>query len=1059
MTLYIIFGLLFLAASAVFALKCEETPKLGLNTTLLIGVLLAVAFIFRLVVGYSTVGYETDITLFKAWGQSINEVGYKEVYNTSLYLDYPPGYLYILGWLDSIRQAVGMDLYSQGYTLMIKLPAMIGDLVCAFVIYHIGKKKLNSTESFFASALYLFCPAVIINSTVWGQVDSWCLMILLFSLWLLLEDKLLFSGALYGLSIITKPQMLIFAPVYLFATLYKKNFKGLLIGIASTLAVILIVAKPFTKGFDYTWLIEKYQSTMDYYSYYSINAYNFWDMIGKNWGALPESGVGLFILNWFGPVLATALCGVLMWFAREKKAKEVIFPAAALLMFTVYIFSVKMHERYVFPSLLFILLSYFFTRNNNYLLIFSGLSFVHFLNVAYVLYLDNSYISPTSIQIIVLSAAHVIVYFLYLVELYFDFVLQKEIKPVEKKPKKASSKANKKNDVPSKTAVSLINPTCEAVERKITRNDIIVCAAITLIYGVIAFYALGDRISANTSWEPTNGESVTLEASEDISGIRLLPGISTNGTSYKVGCAVSVEISSDGKTWTELETIDEAAVYEWKEIEVTPGDGRYIRVTALDDSVVINEIGFVDSTCENVVGISEISNDNEEYGELSGTADKLIDEQNAVPLHSSYMNSTYFDEIYHARTAYEYILGVESYENTHPPLGKLIISLGIRMFGMNPFGWRFMGTLFGILMLPIFYHLLKRLFGNSILSSMGTILFAFDFMHFTQTRIATIDTYAVFFMLLMYDAMLVFVQKDIEKASFKELLIPLIVSGIFMGVGCASKWTCVYASLGLAVMYFVKLFNNAPKDDKKRKSAYISKCCNLCAACIIIFIIVPCAIYFAAFLPLTLQPQNRSDVFGNFIGYQTHMYNYHKNLVAEHYFASPWYEWPLDIRNIWYTIEYNIDGKGGVSTITCMGNPILWWTSLAALIFSIPVYIFKRRDWSFTALVGFAAVYLPWTFVSRLTFVYHYFTAVPWIIVALIGAFKCMEENKVLSKRISPNSKNSVLALIDVRYIILAVFTLVILIMFAVFYPVLSGRPTTSEYIHSLEWLPNWYFG
>ena len=97
-------------------------------------------------------------------------------------------------------------------------------------------------------------------------------------------------------------------------------------------------------------------------------------------------------------------------------------------------------------------------------------------------------------------------------------------------------------------------------------------------------------------------------------------------------------------------------------------------------------------------------------------------------------------------------MGLEPYENTHPTLGKLIISVGIRIFGMNPFGWRFMGTLFGVLMLPALYHFLKRLFGSTFLCTAGTVLFAFDFMHYVQTRIATIDTYAVFFIILMYDA-------------------------------------------------------------------------------------------------------------------------------------------------------------------------------------------------------------------------------------------------------------------------------------------------------------------
>ena len=62
----------------------------------------------------------------------------------------------------------------------------------------------------------------------------------------------------------------------------------------------------------------------------------------------------------------------------------------------------------------------------------------------------------------------------------------------------------------------------------------------------------------------------------------------------------------------------------------------------------------------------------------------------------------------------------------------------------------FMGTLFGVLMLPILYDFIKRLSGSTRISICGTVIFAFDFMHFVQTRIATIDTYSVFFILLMY---------------------------------------------------------------------------------------------------------------------------------------------------------------------------------------------------------------------------------------------------------------------------------------------------------------------
>ena len=135
---------------------------------------------------------------------------------------------------------------------------------------------------------------------------------------------------------------------------------------------------------------------------------------------------------------------------------------------------------------------------------------------------------------------------------------------------------------------------------------------------------------------------------------------------------------------------------------------------------------------------------------MINTSSELHDERKTVPNRESYYNSTYFDEIYHARTAYEFINSEHVYEWTHPPLGKVFIAMGIKMFGMNPFGWRITGTVFGILMLFFIYIFVKKMTNQTWLSAISTLVFAFDFMHFTQTRIATIDVYVTFFIILMY---------------------------------------------------------------------------------------------------------------------------------------------------------------------------------------------------------------------------------------------------------------------------------------------------------------------
>ncbi len=186
----------------------------------------------------------------------------------------------------------------------------------------------------------------------------------------------------------------------------------------------------------------------------------------------------------------------------------------------------------------------------------------------------------------------------------------------------------------------------------------------------------------------------------------------------------------------------------------------------------------------------------------------LFDEWEEWTTKSTYMDSSYFDEIYHPRTALEHLNNIYPYEVSHPPLGKLILSVGIAIFGMVPFGWRFMGTLFGVLMVPLLYLFLKNLFGKTPIAVCGTALFTFDFMHLVQTRIATIDTYGVFFILVSYYFMYRWLAVPAGK-KLRHYVLPLFLSGLFWGIGCASKWTVVYAGAGLALLWLLGMIFKA----------------------------------------------------------------------------------------------------------------------------------------------------------------------------------------------------------------------------------------------------------
>ena len=1033
----------------------QRRALFGLSPVPVFCTVLAAALVLRLILGYSINGFDADIACFKAWGYYTHEVGFSGMYYSDFFIDYPPGYLYLLYVTEFFRRLFFIPDYAQGATLLVKIVPILSDIGTAAILWVLARKKLGEDSALFVSAAYLFCPAVIINSAVWGQADSYCALLLLWTVLLLWQNHTPAAALVYGLGILSKPQMLIFAPMLIFRVIRRRDWKNLILGPILALAVVLVLSAPFMRNWDYSKLIELYTGTMDYYAYYTINAYNLWALFGLNWAALPENSVWLQ----FGVPLAVLLAGLLM---LKSKRDEALFACPAVLMFTVYIFCVKMHERYLFPVLLSLLLTYVFTKDRRFLLSFAGTSFFHFLNVAYVLYLNNAYIEPTAPQILLLSLAQILMYVYTLYAVWRVFLAKKAPAPLAlpKREKPAARRAAAgRSAVPAGNAAPS-SPLLAAQNRnvRLTRTDVLLLCAVTLAYGLVAFWNLGDRQTANTTWTPENGESVIFSTEDAYSEIYFLPGIAPadDGIGQRVGVSMRVEVSDDGENWTLALDNTEGSVYAWKS-GTALATGKYIRITPTCDDLAINEFALKKADGTGFATLTAVR----------GEASALTDEQNVAPLYPSYMNSTYFDEIYHARTAYEHILGLEPYENTHPPLGKLIISLGIRMFGMNPFGWRFMGTLFGVLMLPILYHLLKRLFGSTFLCTAGTVLFAFDFMHYVQTRIATIDTYAVFFILLMYDAMLVFLQTDLMTAGWKKRLPPLFFSGLFMGLGVASKWTVAYGAVGLAVLFFGKLvvtyraLHLSSLSVRKRdeaQAAFWQKALKTCLWCCLFFILIPFCIYFAAFLPLTLLKHNRYDVLGRFFAYQVHMYNYHSTLQATHTFESPWYQWPFDVRNVWYYGNYNADGSGGLRTISVLGSPLFWWAGVPSTVYAFVCAVKKRAQPAIIASVGFLAVYLPWVLVPRCTFVYHYFTAVPFLLIALLAAWSRLAETPRLRKPLFTRSVRGHAAVLTGGQAAMLGFLAVHLILFAVFYPVLTGTLTTQDYANALEWLPTWFF-
>lgn len=284
------------------------------------------------------------------------------------------------------------------------------------------------------------------------------------------------------------------------------------------------------------------------------------------------------------------------------------------------------------------------------------------------------------------------------------------------------------------------------MKMEIRRKDVILVCLFTIGFFCIALWGLGSHSIPQTEQELSAREDgakevvLYFEEGQQLSDLLLFIGCRAAGE-----VTVSVAAGTDWQIVQSGEELD--SVFAWNEIPVS------YRTTCLgmvfsDASVNLMELVCLDENGEPVLPVNAM-----QYP-------ALFDEQELYEDGITYQDQTIFDEIYHGRTAYEFLHGLPIYENTHPPLGKTLISVGIAVFGMNPFGWRFICVVFGSLMMPFIYLFGLRLTGKTRYACLAAVLLGTDFMHFTLSRIATIDIIVAFFVLGMFYFMYAFVVSE-----------------------------------------------------------------------------------------------------------------------------------------------------------------------------------------------------------------------------------------------------------------------------------------------------------
>jgi dolichyl-phosphate-mannose--protein O-mannosyl transferase len=397
-----------------------------------------------------------------------------------------------------------------------------------------------------------------------------------------------------------------------------------------------------------------------------------------------------------------------------------------------------------------------------------------------------------------------------------------------------------------------------------------------------------------------------------------------------------------------------------------------------------------------------------------------------------------FDEIYFARAAEEYLQRRYIYENTHPPVTKLFITLSTIIFGGLPggdtsYGWRFLGVVAGATAVVLAFILARRITHSTIFGAYAAVLFACDGMHFVQSRIATPETYVVCFSLLTVYAFCRYWDSVAESPPRALLLgtwIPSVLEG-FTALALGTAFTIVrfahetlpakiVAALVIAAALFAvsRLVQTRPAGWPWMLAFAFSAALLVAskwygvmaygvAAVVVTYVSVrawragrespfPVAtvaaavvaavgiVYALAYIPhfiglrdlQTLPP--RPYTLSNIVDMQVNAYLYHSTLKATHPYQSVWWQWPLDWRPVLYYASYGNWGTiPTAAMIYSLANPVILWAGLFAVPFTAWL-AYTRRDRGYALIVlAYLFQWLPWIFSPRIAFAYHFYVNVP----------------------------------------------------------------------------------
>jgi dolichyl-phosphate-mannose--protein O-mannosyl transferase len=428
----------------------------------------------------------------------------------------------------------------------------------------------------------------------------------------------------------------------------------------------------------------------------------------------------------------------------------------------------------------------------------------------------------------------------------------------------------------------------------------------------------------------------------------------------------------------------------------------------------------------------------------------------------------------------------------HPEVGKWLIALGIKAFGMDPFGWRIASAVAGSLMVLVMCRFVRRVTGSTVLGLVGGLLLSFDGLQLVLSRLALLDIFLGLFLLCGVHCVVAdrqWFRERLAGGSRRALWRPwLLAGGICFGLAVGTKWTALYplAAFGLLAWAWSA---GARRSFGERlpwlRSGFLDG-----VPAFLHLVVVALLVYVASWTGWLVHAEDYEQTYSS-TQYTTYeggsewptakepddeglgevaqslrsLWHYHQDVYvfhtsflddSDHSYQSKPSGWLLMNRPVGVDAQLDIapgtqgcdapEGSDCLRQVLLLGNPVLWWGGALSLLVALVTWV-GARDWrAGVAVVGTGSTWLPWLlYDDRPIFIFYALAMLPFVVLAAVLAM-----GRLVGPSDVPTARRTA------GVVVAGSFFVLVLLTFAWFWPIWTDQLITHGEWMDRIWFTRW---